>query len=168
MYCDLFWKKHVSWTNCFYKKNISKIKENYKKFPYRNRWNCNCHVIHDDDYDVKTIDFNYLRKEYTKICAEFCTERKYNSFNIGDIWYNFYKKNQYQEPHIHESTFTVIHYVRFNRFFHNETKFVSNIMAPRVNQGDLIIFPGNLEHYVPKNNSFFPRLTIAFGLNITS
>ena len=73
-----FYIKNIDWTEDFVKKNISIIEKNYSLYPNRNRWECNCHVIHDNDFDVEPIDFNFLRKEYEKIVLDFCQEKKLN------------------------------------------------------------------------------------------
>ena len=33
--------------------NIDIIERNYSLFPTRNQWNCNCHVVHDNDLDAE-------------------------------------------------------------------------------------------------------------------
>ena len=166
-----FWIKNLSWTNNFVSDNISIIEENYKKFPTRNRWNCNCHVIHDDDYDtdnITHINYSFLRNEYIKLTKHFLEENSINrDFVLGDIWYNYYKFDQFQEPHVHESTFTIVHYLLYDESIHSQTKFTNtNIVMPKIKQGDVVIFPGFYEHYVEKNISNLPRLTIALGITL--
>ena len=49
------------------------------------------------------------------------------------------------------------------RVQHSSTKFTDDsIESPKINQGDILIFDGELEHYVPANNCTSPRLTVAF------
>jgi len=161
-----FYKINVPWTNEFVFKNIDLIENNYTLYPNRNRWNCNCHVIHDNDFDVPQIDFAFLRTEYERIVHEFCSIRNIKLKHISDIWYNYYKVGQYQEPHIHEGGgYTVVHYMIFDEKNHSPTKFTDpKIVSPKVESGDIIIFPSSYEHYVPSNISGQPRLTIAFTI----
>ena len=67
--------KAVSFSN-FVKKNIDIIESNYIRYPNRNMWNCNCHVIHDNDFDVNQIDFNFLREKYERVVDDFCKYKK--------------------------------------------------------------------------------------------
>lgn len=161
-----FYKDKLPWTRKFVRNNIKIIESNYSRFPTRNRWNCNCHVIHNDDHDALMIDYSFLREEYTKVCKKFCYENDYEFIDLSDIWYNYYKTGQYQEPHAHESgdkSFTAVHYLIFDKKKHSQTQFCDpTIVAPKVNQGDIIFFPASWEHYVPGNTSTSPRLTVAF------
>ena len=163
-----FYKSNLKWTNKFVKENIHIIENNYKKFPYRNRWNCNCHVIHDNDYDVEYINFNFLRYEYEKIVLNFCKKRNLKLKHISDIWYNYYKYEQYQEPQIHKGNgYTVVHYMLFDKKYHDPTKFTDpKIKSPKIRQGDILFFPANYEHYVPVNKFKVPRLTTAFTIQL--
>jgi hypothetical protein len=159
-----FYKKYIPWSQEFVKNNIDIVEKNYNLFPNRNRWNCNCHVVHDNDFDVTPIDFAFLRSEYEKIVNNFCKDRNLKSFDMSDIWYNYYKEQQYQEPHIHDGNgYTSIHYLIFDSAHHQPTKFTSDkIITPKIRSGDILFFPASYEHYVPKNESNSPRLTVAF------
>jgi hypothetical protein len=165
-----FYKKNLIWTGDFVKRNIDIIEDVYKKFPNRNKWSCDCHVIHDNDFDVRQIDFEFLRQEYLKIVLDFCKLKKLKLKHISDIWYNYYKIGQYQEPHIHGGNgYTVVHYMIFDEKIHSPTKFTDpTIKSPEVCQGDILFFPANLKHYVPMNSSISPRLTTAFTIVLKS
>ena len=163
----IFYKKNLSWTNDFVKSNIDKIERNYKKHPTRNRWNCNCHVIHDDDLDVEYINFDYLRKKYEKIVKNVTKKYNIEKYHLSDIWYNYYKKGQYQEVHTHAGNggVTAVHYLLFNNKEHSHTHFIDkNIKSPKIKQGDILFFPCDLQHYVPENETTVPRLTTAFTI----
>ena len=166
------YRYHINWTENFYKNNINIIENNYKKFPNRNRWSCNCHVIHDDDYDAMMIDYKFLRKCYSEIVNNFCLQKNYYHPEMSDIWYNYYKVGQYQEPHIHGELdivgLTVVHYILYNELYHEPTRFTDpSIKLPEIRQGDFLIFPSNYEHYVLENKSSSPRLTIAFSVTLS-
>jgi hypothetical protein len=161
-----FFAKNLEWTNDFVEKNISIIEKNYNLYPHRNRWNCDCHVIHDNDYDVEHIDFLFLREKYNQIVRDFCDYKKIKLKHLSDIWYNYYKESQYQEPHIHEGNgYTAVHYLIYDKNYHSKTEFTDkNIICPEVSKGDIIIFPSEYEHYVLPNTSNMPRLTVAFTI----
>jgi hypothetical protein len=167
----MFYVKNLKWTRKFVQNNIKIIEENHKLFPHRNRWNCDCHVIHDDDFDVTQINFSFLRNEYEKVVNELINElnkiQNTELSHISDIWYNYYKRGQYQEPHIHGTAdiyaYTAVHYLIYDKKYHSKTEFTDkNIICPQVTQGDILFFPSNLEHYVLENTSNVPRLTVAF------
>lgn len=164
---SIFYRENLGWTKKFVQNNIDKIEYNHKLYPNRNKWNCDCHVIHDydNDLDLCEIDFHFLRKKYTEFVNKFCQKNNLKLKHISDIWYNYYKKYQYQEPHDHGNIngYTAVHYMILDPKNHSSTKFVDkNIKTPEVKQGDILIFPANLFHYVPANYSEAPRLTTAF------
>ena len=160
-----FYKRNLKWTDQFINNNIYNIERNYSLYPHRNRWNCNCHVIHDDDGDVYPIDYKFLRKEYEKLVVKVTKKFSIKEYHLSDIWYNYYKQGQYQESHIHEGNggLTAVHYLIFDPRYHIPTVFDNpKINSPSVKSGDIIFFPDSFYHHVPKNETNNPRLTIAF------
>lgn len=119
---------------------------------------------------------------------------KPSQLEIIDIWYNYYVDGEYQEIHNHvvdnvfqkASHFSCIHYLKFNPEIHLPTTFLdplkllryhslemeSNHYEPNYNldvqEGDLIMFPSYLEHFVRKSQPTpkDPRITVAFNLHI--
>ncbi len=119
-----------------------------------------------------------------------------HGFMIKDMWYNIYDKGQYQERHSHQAqktNFSAIHFLKFDQTqhpftrFHNyhpyyasmksketlfslqssgQNTFYSDLYNVGVEEGDLIIFPSELEHSVPRNESNELRMTIAFNIQI--
>ena len=116
-------------------------------------------------------------------------------FDFVDLWFNWYEKGEYQEAHNHlnpdifDSTvahFAVIHYLKFDPEVHEAATFVDPIVnqrystfemksthyspkyCPKVDEGDIIMFPNYLEHYVkqtsPTENN--PRVTVSFNISV--
>ena len=48
-----FYRKNLKWTDEFVRKNINIIEHNYSSNPYKNKWNCNVHSVHD--YETKNV-----------------------------------------------------------------------------------------------------------------
>ena len=115
-------------------------------------------------------------------------------FKIDDIWLNVYSKGEYQEEHTHlspnifvsRSHFSCIHYLKFDENVHvpvtfndpiatmrfnileMDSNYYSERWSPSVREGDLLMFPPYLSHFVNKseptpNN---PRISIAFNIHI--
>jgi hypothetical protein len=160
------YKHHLKWTDEFVKNNIHLIEKNYSLDPYKNKWSCNVHTVHDYEIeDVYMIDYGFLRKQYERIVQNVVKKFDMTNYHLSDIWYNYYKEGQYQEPHIHHGNggITAVHYLIFNPKYHSLTHFSdSNIKSPRIRSGDIIFFPDDAEHYVPMNKTDKPRLTTAF------
>ena len=185
------YKRHLKWTNEFVKNNISIIEKNYSLYPSRTQWNNmtvydkeshkfvdiweDVHSVHDYEMkDIYRIDYKFLRQQYTKVTADVTREYGLERYGISDIWYNYYKKGQYQIPHKHLGPYndqppgglTAIHYMIFDPKVHSTTHFTDpNIKPLKVRAGDIVFFPDDLEHYVPKSETDKPRLTVAFTVS---
>ena len=142
-------------------------------YPTRNRWNCNCHVIHDNDIDVNPIDYNFLRKEYERLTMDVSRKYGMKKYSLSDIWYNYYKKGQFQEPHMHlgpdndgiPGGFTAVHYLLFGPKYHFATQFIDPDIKPlRIRCGDIVFFSDDVYHCVPPSETDIPRLTVAFTI----
>ena len=160
------YKRRLRWTNQFVKDNIDIIEKNYDLHPEKNKWECNVHSIHDyETQSVYRINYRFLREKYENIVKDVVRKYGITNYHLSDIWYNYYKKGQFQEPHTHlgNGGLTAVHYLIFDPRCHSVTKFTdSNIKSPRIGCGDIIFFRDDAEHYVPANETTKPRLTIAF------
>ena len=160
------YKRNLKWTKEFVKNNINIIEENYSLHPYKNKWKCNVHTVHDyETENVYPIDYKFLRRKYEDIVKDVVKKYDIVNYHLSDIWYNYYKEGQFQEPHTHngDGGLTAVHYLIFDPKYHSTTKFTDpNIKSPRIRCGDIIFFPDDAEHYVPVNETDKPRLTTAF------
>jgi len=109
---------------------------------------------------------------------------------IDEIWMNAYEQSQFQESHSHlPGFFSGIHYLVFDPEEHVSTTFqnpqdaIHSFMfdadfmdgnlnehlkenyCPSVEEGDIILFPSQLRHFVGKNDSKKLRMTISFNIN---
>ena len=109
---------------------------------------------------------------------------------ISEIWMNAYEEQHFQEPHTHlPGFFSAIHYVLFDPEIHESTVFQNpqesvhafmfddEFMDPKLNEhlpenyetdvqeGDIIIFPSHLRHFVKRNPTRKLRMTVSFNIN---
>ena len=123
-------------------------------------------TVHDyEEHSVYKIDYTFLRKQYENIAKDVIRKYDINDYYLSDIWYNYYKEGQFQEPHVHDGNggLTAVHYLIFDHKYHSPTLFTDSTIRPlRVRCGDIVFFPNDVEHYVPENQTDKPRLTIAF------
>lgn len=112
--------------------------------------------------EVKKETLSYLTKIISNNIKELPTECK--NIKIIEIWRNIYKKNNFQDPHIHiNSQWSFILYenvdvsrtVFLNPYRHlaeSQMYMYNSIfypdMKPELHSGDIIIFPSFVEHYV--------------------
>jgi hypothetical protein len=149
-------------------------------------------------FDLNSINGNLFAEnsKATQYYIEYVSRffDKPSKLEIIDIWYNYYVDGEYQEIHNHvsgnifqkDSHFSCIHYLKFNSEIHLPTTFLdpleslrhhslemeSNHYGPKyhpgVREGDLIMFPSYLDHFVRKSQPTpnDPRITVAFNLHV--
>jgi len=112
-----------------------------------------------------TETLSYLLKPY---CKNFV-------FNISDIWINRYDKKDYQGSHVHPSDFSFIIYYKVDKSYTVFNSPIKSLLESKVNkvfnhdyetnfkQGDIIIFPSYLEHWVKPNSN---NITISGNIKI--
>ena len=122
-----------------------------------------------------------LCNEIKKHLKEFIKKENYDvpSLEIADCWINWYKKNQYAQPHKHGSALSVVLFVDVEKsnskfFFHSNSNFVlvkeedahtnfSNIKELTVKDGTVLIFDGSVSHSVSSNLTDNTRVTVAMN-----
>lgn len=145
-----------------------------------------------DDLNMKIFDNSRCLNEYYRYI-----ERLFDlnvKVGIDNLWFNYYVNGEWQEIHSHATnsvfqypaTFSCIHFLRFDASVHTPPIFVdpyeplrnislemesnrySGRYIPKVQEGDLIMFPSYLQHYVPKCEPTLgnPRITIAFNIKV--
>lgn len=128
----------------------------------------------DTLFDKKSI--NYLNIQLTEtlsyLLKPYC---KNFVFNVSDIWINRYDKKDYQGSHIHPSDFSFIIYYKTDKshtVFNSpvksllesvDSKIFNKDYEPNLKQGDMIVFPSYLEHWVRPNSG---NTTIAGNIKI--
>lgn len=144
----------------------------------------NSHIIPDEFFIL--ID-NEVEKYVNQLNLS-----EYGVFKTQHAWINVYKKEQFQEIHVHTTSdnvlecdkpfFSGIYYIKL-RDFHLATMFVNPVFykqripndinqnennliyhTPKVEEGDIIIFPSALPHGVPMNQHDELRVTISFNI----
>ena len=134
---------------------------------------------------------NVLLKKYYSDAISEIFDREITWEIADDIWYNYYEKGSYQELHEHIADpfqkihFSCIHYLSYDKEVHTPAEFqdpISTIRAhsltldkdfvgdfyiPKVEEGDLIMFPAYLQHRVlPQKVSNVPRITLSFNFRL--
>jgi len=102
----------------------------------------------------------------------------YSKFELGilDIWQNYYKDKDYQEPHVHANSklcfiiykkVTTPKTIFFNPaknvidMLHADDLFPRTFLPNKLKTGSIIVFPGFLEHMVAPNSN---QVTISGNL----
>ena len=167
--------------------------KNRKDRKVPNGWFTNhIHTTFDDDGVNNTIFSTNprIREIYFDNITRFFDQKV--SFDILEFWANVYEKGEYQEDHTHLSSeydsrtaqFSCIHFLKFDSEKHVPVAFVDPIEItrytslemksnhyshhyyPKVNEGDLLMFPSYLGHFVQPSEPTpgNPRITVSFNL----
>tara|TARA_R110000764_G_scaffold99143_2_gene183783 strand:+ start:1358 stop:1897 length:540 start_codon:yes stop_codon:yes gene_type:complete len=144
--------------------DLSKLKVIGKKFNKTFESNIQTTLIGDTLFDVSSM--NYLNINLTDLLSyllkPYC---KHFAFKVDCIWINKYNKKDYQGSHVHPSDFSFIIYYKVDKshtVFNSpvkklletfDNKIFDKDYEPNSKQGDIIIFPSYLEHWVKPNSN---------------
>jgi len=178
-----------------YKKNIIPIIfEKYFEKNGTNtegEWGCDCFTtFFDRDFAVHEPLKNELQLVVRKMFEEL--DIKPYAYTIEQMWFNAYGAKQSQEVHCHTGpSFSGIYYLLYEEGVHKPTTFMNPIRwgeskrhnrfwtpelwnsqslyhhyhEPEVKEGDVIMFPSEMDHYVqPFFNSNTLRMTCSFNV----
>tara|TARA_Y100000592_G_scaffold454_1_gene689 strand:+ start:1672 stop:2211 length:540 start_codon:yes stop_codon:yes gene_type:complete len=125
-------------------------------------------------FDQNSI--NYLNMELREILGYLLKPYCDNFvFNVNGIWINKYKSEDYQGAHIHPSDFSFIIYYKIKKSYTVFNSPIKNLLEmfdskiffkhyePELKQGDIIVFPSYLEHWVRPNSD---NTTVAGNIKI--
>jgi uncharacterized protein (TIGR02466 family) len=120
-----------------------------------------------------------LCKEIKKYLEKFIEQEGYDipSLETEDCWLNWYKKNNYAQPHKHGSAIATVLFVDVEKsnnklFFHSDDYSVlvkkndtsinfSDVKEITANDGTVIFFDGSINHSVSLNTTDNTRITMA-------
>ena len=152
-----------------------------------------CQFEHDNsrvysDYRLGNDPITHRYRDLLLPALRPCVEEFGNMLGVkeivfGQVWFQHYERFSFHNTHNHwPSLFSVVYYLQFDPAQHQATTFVHpcalqhkvynvhNInwpheFKPEVKEGDIVFFPGFLEHYVPMCRSDKPRTTISFNFD---
>lgn len=190
-----FQKTNIEETNTLKEKYLNKIKESYYSSPsVPFGWSTT--KIHTSFSNEQLNDLIFGNGEFPKdlyfkyINLFFDTDWE---ADIIDYWFNCYIDGDYQEQHNHcnqrgafTPQFSCIHYLSFDPTRHHPVSFCDPLAAarasslemdfyeydplftPEVNEGDFLMFPSWLDHFVRPSEPTpdYPRITISFNLSV--
>ena len=127
---------------------------------------------------------NLICEEIEKNIKIFVDKEGYDIPNLKviDCWLNWYKQNQYAQPHKHGNALSAVLFVNVEKsnskfFFHSDNNAVfikktdshtnfSNIKEVNVKDGTVIFFDGSISHSVSQNTTDNTRITMAVNFSV--
>ena len=128
---------------------------------------------------------NLICEEIEKNIKIFVDKEGYDIPNLKviDCWLNWYKQNQYAQPHKHGNALSAVLFVNVEKsnskfFFHSDhsavfvkkddvnTSFGNNIKQLNAKDGTVIFFDGSINHSVSSNTTDNTRVTMAINFNV--
>ena len=127
-----------------------------------------------------------LKHSYNNILSSFLDLKRLD-IHYQTPWFNYYSDGEYQEAHTHVSSaidYACIHYLQFDPERHSPLTLLDPSRSLKlythptasynfrldldINEGDLIMIPGYLEHEVVPGEPTpdYPRVTISFNIKV--
>ena len=114
--------------------------------------------------------YNLFNDYYFEDFYNYFYEVNQRHFKLKNVWYQVYNPNSGDNHHFHDHAQDGMDYSGvFYLELHDQelvTQFIveDNIIQPIAEQGDTIIFPSNLMHKSPPNNTDYRKTIISFNL----
>lgn len=122
---------------------------------------------------------NNLAKKISFIISDEIKKFKEESeinFEVNNGWFQIYNKSHSHNIHNHGfKVFTAIIFINFIDSIHKPPHFISpfynvrgysDVFWPDVKEGDVLFFPGYINHFVPENTSGISRITASLNLTL--
>jgi hypothetical protein len=120
--------------------------------------------------DVKRPYFEHIKFLIENVVKQVGQYFNYTSHNtrLRNFWFQQYFKGDYHTWHTHgASSFSCVYYVNLNKDNPKTTfKINKNEFEIDINEGEVLIFPGFLEHTSKENTSKIVKTIISFNLDI--
>ena len=167
----VYWEKvenHQELKDKYLNLILDDVSKNSKEYRTNSHWNCDVisSYFASSQKNNKEIFDNYFIDSVIKKPIENCIEELQlpapKNILIQSLWYNVYKKNDYQEVHDHlgpnYTAFSGIYILDLvgknnTHFFSpghvpDSSRFGHHFKGNHLEEGDVIIFPASLLHYV--------------------
>jgi hypothetical protein len=113
---------------------------------------------------------NYLYSELMEHMLISYKELGYDSFTVGEIWFQQYYQNSQHGWHIHARNFTNIYYLEFPAGSPKTELIIPYDQSTRITldavEGDTVIFPSFALHQAPINTIEHRKTIISFNTDI--
>jgi uncharacterized protein (TIGR02466 family) len=137
----------------------------------------------DDISTVEDTDLNKLKFQCREICQEISNSWNLNkTLKIKNVWANINRENNFNYPHFHpQSLFSGVYYVKTEEnsgdlvikrpdiqehyIDEADTEYTQKHFNISPKNGQLIIFPSYLNHFVEQNLSTSYRISIAMNFD---
>ena len=116
-------------------------------------------ITHPQIEKFKKYIFNEIARCYPKM-VEACTSRQLKP-EAADFWANIYNKGDYTHSHNHyPSNFSIVYFLK-SKWYYTPLVFDDSGKKIRPKQGRYVIFPGHINHHVPRHRFKEKRITLS-------
>lgn len=173
--------KHTEYQNLFDHVSEDNISERVPK-----KWTARLNTNYGFDDNLLSVEKFKLLEKHVFNCV--ISNLPCKNFQLSNFWYNIYKRDFYQESHHHCDIGTVLSGIYFHKnttppqFINPEAPVIGAMgyhslldktwfsktrkshHTPEVKDGDIIVFPSDLIHEVPRYDKDGLRITFSFNL----
>ena len=186
------WKFSLSKHEEYKRRLVGNLEHTFKTRPdLKARWSTLCHTwqcyINDVNVPLKDL-YDDIMAEVMKF-IEYIGVAESSYYKIGESWFNVHTHDMHQEVHNHPPSFiSGVYYLQFDpkkdksvifmnenqSFFYssfamglpiNNPPLMSHCQIPDIKEGDVLLFPSTLNHFVPKSEPH-DQLRITNSFNI--
>lgn len=136
--------------------------------PYEKRTN-NDESISKTDYHIKETQREWVKifTLYTQnTLKDILNTLQFQSANFPSVWFQQYHTNDYHDFHHHPmSNYSGIYYLELSDNTYTQILINNKITDIQVSEGDIVVFPSQVQHRCPKIISNTRRTIISFNFD---
>tara|TARA_Y100000766_G_scaffold264940_1_gene258119 strand:- start:92 stop:670 length:579 start_codon:yes stop_codon:yes gene_type:complete len=151
-------------------------------FSMNDKWG-STHYLSDTSFNsniIEDLNLEYFSKEIGIHVEEYCNKLNFNNipnYKIISSWFALFRKGNYAHIHNHgDSDIAGVYYYKRsgndgNLFFCSPNKaadtsvlFMNNRLVTNTKEGEIVLFPGFLDHGVQTNDSDDERVSLSFNI----
>ena len=123
-------------------------------------------ITHPQIEKFKKYIFNEIARYYPQMVKASTTKATKPAFS--DFWANIYNKGDYAKSHNHyPSNFSIVYFLK-SKWYYSPLVFDDSGKKIRPKQGRYVVFPGYINHHVPRHRFKEKRITLSSNLIFTN
>ena len=143
-----------------WKEGISNTSEMYENNIYKTDWKKSKNM----DIEWKQILLNNNFKDALNECVN---EIGFGYMHIHNLWFQQYTKGNKHDWHTHAENYTGVYYLEMNHGSPATEIYDGNkVIQPKVNEGELCIFPSTIIHRAPSFATDARKTIISFNIEL--
>ena len=130
-----------------------------------------------EENNIGKLDWDYANdfdRDWVKILGPMLIKKLgemaytlgFESIVMKQMWYQQYQKGNIHDWHTHSENYTGVYYLEYPDGAPATQLYDTEMKAPDVNEGDIVMFPSMTPHRAPKVKNDIKKTIVSFNFNV--